>query len=244
MVMIVSHRGARNLWPENSLDGFRRTIALGVEAVEFDLHLSRDGEIMVIHDPTLERTTVGTGLVAARTARELAAIALRDGDGEGVPTLDQVLDLFAPTTMELQVEIKTDALGRPYPGLEQRAIDAILRRGLESRAMLTCFVPDVLETVRRLRPSMPVLASVNRGSAEMLGGIERALARFDAISGCLVAVEHTLLASCLELCRARIGGERLGAWTPNTPELIAHWMAQPIRQLTTDRPDLALATRR
>ncbi|MCC7274989.1 MAG: glycerophosphodiester phosphodiesterase, partial [Alphaproteobacteria bacterium] len=55
MVMIVGHRGARNLWPENSLAGFRRTAALGVEAVEFDVHGTRDGGIVVIHDPALER---------------------------------------------------------------------------------------------------------------------------------------------------------------------------------------------
>jgi ABC-type molybdate transport system permease subunit len=63
-VAIIGHRGARNLWPENSLDGFRRTRALGIEGVEFDVHIARDGELVVIHDPTLERTTEGTGRVA------------------------------------------------------------------------------------------------------------------------------------------------------------------------------------
>ena len=53
-VAIIGHRGARNLWPENSLDGFERTRALGIEGVEFDVHIARDGELVVIHDPTLD----------------------------------------------------------------------------------------------------------------------------------------------------------------------------------------------
>ena len=106
MVLIIGHRGARNLWPENSLDGFERTRDLGVDAVEFDVHLARDGELVVIHDPSLERTTEGTGPVADRTAaRQLA----RDW---AFPALEAVLDVYAGTPIELHIEIKTDALGR------------------------------------------------------------------------------------------------------------------------------------
>src|SRR5689334_23696331 len=101
-VAIIGHRGARNLWPENSLDGFERTRALGIEGVEFDVHIARDGELVVIHDPTLDRTTEGQGPVADRTAAELAATKLRDGGGAGVPTLDQVLDRSEEHTSELQ----------------------------------------------------------------------------------------------------------------------------------------------
>src|SRR5262245_48643472 len=119
MVLIIGHRGARSLWPENSLKGFRRTRDLGVDAVEFDVHLASDGELVVIHDPSLERTTEGVGAVAARTARELAATPLREAGGAGVPGLEAVLDIYAGTSIELHIEVKTDALGRPYDGLEK-----------------------------------------------------------------------------------------------------------------------------
>src|SRR5579872_3964060 len=110
-VQIIGHRGARDLWPENSLKGFRETRALGVDGVEFDVHLSRDAKLMVIHDATLDRTTHGSGPVAERTAAELAAIKLRNAGGEGVPTLDAVLNIFAGTDIELQIEINTNAQG-------------------------------------------------------------------------------------------------------------------------------------
>jgi glycerophosphoryl diester phosphodiesterase len=243
MVLIVGHRGARNLWPENSLDGFRRTRDLGVDGVEFDVHLSRDGEMVVIHDPSLERTTEGHGAVANRTLAELAATPLRDAGGAGIPSLDAVLDIFAGSAIEMHIEIKTDLFGRAYPGLERRLIDAIARRGLERQAILTCFVPEILETVRRLAPRQRVLASLDRRSAEIMGGLAPALDRFAAIEGCLLAIEKSLLIDSLDFCIERLGSDRLGAWVPNEPEDIAAWLSQPIRQITTDRPDLALAHR-
>jgi glycerophosphoryl diester phosphodiesterase len=243
-VAIIGHRGARNLWPENSLDGFRRTRALGIEGVEFDVHPSRDGVLVVIHDPTLERTTEGQGLVTDRTAAELAATRLRDGGGAGIPTLDEVLDVFAGSDFELHIEIKTAADSKRYPGLEQRLVDVIARRGLRETAILTCFAPKALEIVREIAPWPRVLASVNRQSADAMGGLSAALDRFTAIDGCLVAVEKGLLADNLDVCLERLGRERLGAWVNNEPEDIAAWLARPIRQITTDRPDLALEQRR
>jgi glycerophosphoryl diester phosphodiesterase len=236
MVLIIGHRGARNLWPENSLEGFRRARDLGVDAVEFDVHLARDGELVVIHDPSLERTTKGTGPVADRTAAELDAL--------GVPGLEAVLDVYAGTSIELHIEIKTDALGRPYKGLEKQLLNVIGRRKLEQQTIVTSFVPEILETVRRLSPQQRVLASLDRRSAELFGGLSAALDRFAVISSCMVAIEKGLLADSLDLCLRRVGGEFLGAWVPNEADDIAQWLARPIRQITTDRPDVALALRR
>jgi glycerophosphoryl diester phosphodiesterase len=242
-VAIVGHRGARNLWPENSLDGFRRTRALGIEGVELDVHVVRDGGLVVIHDPTLERTTEGTGRVADRTTAELAATRLRDGNGEGVPTLDEVLDVFAGSDIELHIEIKTDADGRRYRGLEQRLVDVIAARKLQDTAILTCFEPRALEIVRGIAPRQAVLASINQRSADAMGGLAAALDRLLAIDGCMIAVEKGLLAERLDECLDRVGGDRLGAWVPNEPEDIGFWLAQPIRRITTDRPDIALQER-
>jgi glycerophosphoryl diester phosphodiesterase len=243
-VAIIGHRGARNLWPENSLDGFERTRALGIEGVEFDVHVTFDGELVVIHDPTLDRTTEGQGPVADRTAAELAATRLRGTGGAGVPTLDQVLDVFAGSGTELHIEIKTDITGRLYPGLEQRLVDVIVQRRLQDTAILTCFAPRALEIVRQIAPTQRVLASVNQRSADAMGGLDKALDRFGAMEGCLVAVEKGLLAEKLDYCLDRLGPEKLGAWVPNEAADLAHWLAQPVRQITTDRPDIALEQRR
>lgn len=250
-MIIVGHRGARNLWPENSLGGFRKLIASGADAVEFDVQETRDGTAVVIHDPLLDRTTEGTGPVRDRTGAEVLATRLREGQGEQggergecVPSLTEVLRLFAPTRMELHVEIKTDAAGELSAGAVARMVQALHDAGVAQRSYLTCFVPEVLEQVLACWPGGRVLASLDHRSAEMLGGIGRALARYAAMPGCVVAVEKKLLAATWSQCLAALGTERLGAWVINEPDEIARWLAMPIRQITTDRPDLALAARR
>lgn len=242
MIKILGHRGGRDLWPENSLQGFREAIALGVDIVELDVHLSRDGTIMVIHDPSLERTTVGSGLVAHRSAAELAAIRLRDSD-EGVPTLEHVLDVFEPVATELFIEVKTDAYGRRYPRIEQRILDAVARRGMTARTGIVAFVPEVIETARAIEPSLAVLAPVFRQTAQMHGGLEKMLDRLDRIPDCLVSIERSLLLATRDYCMTRLGS-RLCVGVTNDPDELAYWMTQPVHQVGSDRPDLALATRR
>ena len=244
MVFIAGHRGARDLWPENSLLGFRNLRGLGVDAVEFDIHQSVDGGLAVIHDPLLDRTAHDAGPVGVRTLKQLTAIRLREAGEECIPTLDAVLDVYSDSPLELHIEIKTDAFGNPYPGIEGRLIEAVKRRGLERRAVLTCFVPDVIATLRRLSPQARVLASLDRRSAEMMGGISPAFDRLAAIPDCIVAVEKSLLTLTLPLALKVFGRDRLGAWVTNEPHDIAHWLAQPVRQITTDRPDLAVKIRR
>ncbi|VIO70790.1 Glycerophosphodiester phosphodiesterase [Bradyrhizobium ivorense] len=244
MVFIAGHRGARDLWAENSLLGFRNLCGLGADAVEFDVHQSSDGGIVVIHDPLLDRTTHDAGPVGERSLNRLTSTRLRDAGDECIPTLSSVLDVFDSTALELHIEIKTDALGNAYQGLEAKLIEEIRRRDLERRAIITCFVPEVIETVRRMSPHARVLVSLDRRSAEMMGGFRPALERLAKIRDCIVAIEKSLLAPALPLALGILGTARLGAWVTNTPEDINYWLAQPVRQITTDRPDRAVDIRR
>ncbi|MBC5768475.1 glycerophosphodiester phosphodiesterase family protein [Ramlibacter albus] len=250
-MIIVGHRGARELWPENSLFGFRKLIELGADAVEFDVHETRDGTAVVLHDPLLDRTTDARGAVKDLDAVTVLSARLRRGQsavdapsGESVPTLDAVLDFFRPTRMELHVEIKTNAAGELPDGAIARLVRKLHDAGVADRSILTCFVPEVLEQVRREWPQGRVLASLDHRSAEMLGGITRALERYNAIPGCIVAVQKVLLAATWNQCLRALGSERLGVWVINEPGEIAHWMKMPVRQITTDRPDLCLGARR
>jgi glycerophosphoryl diester phosphodiesterase len=243
MIQIVGHRGGRELWPENSLQGFRNAIELGVDAVEFDVHLSADDKVMVMHDPSLERTTVGDGLVRDKTAAELATIKLRDST-EGVPTFEQTLDVFEGVKTGLLVEIKTDAVGKPYPGLERKVLDALARRKMTSRATIVCFVPEILETARGIEPSIQVLAPVFRPTSQMMGGVEKMLDRLERIPRCLISFERTLLKAARDYVMKRIPRDRFCVGVTNEPDELAFWMTQDVRQVGSDRPDLALAARR
>jgi glycerophosphoryl diester phosphodiesterase len=116
--LVIAHRGNSAFYPENTLESFRQGMALGADALEFDVRLSSDGEAVVIHDPTLDRTTDGTGAVSALTTGELQRLDAghrftRDGGrtfpfrGRGftIPTLESVLSAFPGVHMV--VEIKT-----------------------------------------------------------------------------------------------------------------------------------------
>lgn len=241
MTLIVGHRGARNLWPENSLSGFRNLLALPVEAVEFDVHLSDAGELLVIHDPTLDRTTNRTGPVSALGLCERHDVILKGCGGEGIPTFEEVLSVFKDSSLELQVELKADAAGVPYHGLEAKAAAVLDAMGLADRAFLTSFNPDVLATLRRVAPHMRTLLSFYRGSTERLGlaaGLEAALTVADVVD-----VEKSLLSAEWEAITGMAPLDRLGVWTANSEEDLAYWLAKGLRNVTTDRPDIALAVR-
>ena len=234
---IIGHRGARDLWPENSLEGFRRTLALGLHGVEFDVHPTRDGELAVIHDATLDRTTDGQGPVATCSMTELQAVRLQ-GTSEGVPTLDEVLDVLAPSGTELHIELKAGLDGQPYPGLERQVVDHVERRGIAKQTVLTSFWLPVLSALRDQWPEGRLLASLNAASVDRQGGLGPVLDQLAALRVDYVAVHKALLAPELETFQRRVGAERLGAWVVNEPDEIAYWLAGPITLVTTDRPDL------
>lgn len=239
MVKIIGHRGGRNLWAENSLAGFRNLLALNVDAVELDVHLSSDGVPVVIHDPLLDRTTNGRGPVQAQSVDALGKIILNDSRGQTIPTLAAVLDIFAPTRLELELEIKIDERGEPYPGMPEKIIALAEERNMIDRVFLTCFVPEVLEDIHHKFPDQKLLMSIDRRSAEFFGGFDKVLKR--AIdTATILAIEKSLLENVLDQCVEEVGTQRLGCWVPNTEAELEYWMSKPIGQLTTDRPDLAV----
>lgn len=238
--IIVGHRGARNLWAENSLTGFRNLIGLKVEAVEFDVHLSAAGELLVIHDATLDRTTERSGRVADLAAGEYRSVILK-GTGERIPTLEEVLEIYAPTGLELHVELKADADGKPYDGLEAKAAAELDRFGLADRAFLTSFNGDVLKKVGEVARHIRRLSSLNHKSVEVRG--LRQSVEFMLQVSDVLAVEKALLSEEWDLLSALIPAEKLGVWVPNELDDLSFWLKQPIRQITTDRPDLAVRAR-
>jgi glycerophosphoryl diester phosphodiesterase len=184
----VAHRGGAAQWPENSLTAFRGAIALGARILELDVHLTADARVAVIHDPTLDRTTSGTGPVAACTGADLARARLRGPDGaltdDHVPTLDEVLALAAPSEVALLVEVKTPGPavryeargdrvtavpGPRYEGLERRVLDLLHAAGMAERTFIMAFNPAVLTEVRALAPAQPTTLLVDRHHVEQSG---------------------------------------------------------------------------
>lgn len=241
MTAITGHRGARELWPENSLTGFRNVLALGCDAVEFDVHLTDAGELVVIHDPTLDRTTDARGPVRALTPAARRATRL-SGTDEPVPTLDEVLAVLGPSGLALHVEIKLDADGRPYPGIAARVAGRLAAPGRAARACLTSFDAGVLRDCRAAAPGIARLVSADAEWVERQGGLSRFLRDMAGLAG-IVALRQDYLAAHWAQASALWPRARLCAWTVNAPAEMREWLARGVGHLTSDRPDLALAER-
>jgi glycerophosphoryl diester phosphodiesterase len=241
MTLIIGHRGARNLWPENSLSGFRNLLDLGVEGVEFDVHLTRSGELLVMHDATLDRTAEASGPVADLAPGQHRHVVLKNSS-DVIPTLDEVLEIYASTGLELHVELKKDVNGMPYTGLEALAAAAIDRHNLADRAVLTSFSVDVLKTVRAVAPHIRTLNSYHTPDAEAEGVVPGLLRRLDVAD--IVAIEKSLLGTHWDVITANAPLDRLGAWVPNELADLENWMGRGLRQVTTDNPDRAQTVRR
>lgn len=231
MTRIWAHRGASRDAPENTLPAFERAVEQGADGVEFDVQLTADGAVVVIHDETLERTTDGNGAVAATTLdalRRLDASGGRDGfAGARVPTLEEVLDLFAPTRLVVNIELKNSV--EPYPGMEEKVLAAIEARAMDDRVVLSTFSQDSLRHLQRLGTT-----------------IERAL----VYSGPLVRpwrLARELGAAAIHpsarfvwgagfVRRVQAEGLRLRPWVVNDPRQLARMSRWGVDAVFTDEP--------
>lgn len=154
MPLIYGHRGASGYAPENTLEAFRLAMEMGADGFELDVHMSKDGELVVIHDESVDRTTDGTGLVRDLTLAQLKALDASNGmeayRGAKIPTLAEVYDLIRDTNHIVNVEIKTDECF--YPQLEEKCLALAKEKGVEERILYSSFNHFTLMKMRALKP--------------------------------------------------------------------------------------------
>jgi glycerophosphoryl diester phosphodiesterase len=239
---VVAHRGGARLWPENSLAAFRGALGLGVDRVELDVHQTRDGEVVVLHDPTLERTTTGRGAVRDRTSAELEAVLVRGTAEEPIPRLADVLTLLGPASAGLLLEVKTDRDDHRYPGIEERVLALVQAAGLALRTTVMAFDWTIVERFCELARSLRRTALLAQAGAERLGGVAQAAARARSLGADDLGIERTLLTPAA-IDAARAAGLTIGVWTVNEPDELRRALQMDVDYVTTDRPDLALRLR-
>lgn len=147
---IYAHRGCSGTYPENTLAAFKAAAELPITGVEIDVHLTKDGEIVVIHDEKVNRTTDGKGYIKDMTlseARKLDAGSWFSAEfaGEKIPTLDEVFDVFQNTNHRLNIELKTDVF--PYEGLVDKVLAAAEKRGFSDRILISSFNHEDVQAV-------------------------------------------------------------------------------------------------
>ena len=252
----TGHRGARGLAPENTLAGFRRGSEAGVDMVELDVRLSLDGEVVVVHDATVSRTTdwsgPGPGAVEALSYDELARLDAghaftRDngqsfpyrGAGVQIPRLEDALEEFPD--LLFTVEVKT-----AHPELVARTV-AIVRRQAPGRVVLASADHATLVALRREAPELVTSFSGREvrdfyllSCVGLTGWMFRSPA---SLIQAPLWSDHDrgrgLHVVCPRLLRAaHASGRAVHVWTVNEPELMRALIAMGVDGITTDRPDL------
>jgi glycerophosphoryl diester phosphodiesterase len=239
--LLAAHRGGSLLWPENSLLAFRNALALGADFIEFDVHLSRDGEVMVIHDATLYRTTTGAGPVRDHSVAELKAFRLKDRSGtvtaETVPTLDEVVEVAAQAKRRMLLEIKVDAGKARYPGIEEKVLAILDRHAMTASTVVMSFEAPTWRRVRELRPEVATCALYS-ARALARSSLSAELDTLRAAGVRFIGVEHTVV-DAAAVKQAQEAGIGLGAWTVNNPADMQRMIGAAVTILITDQPDVA-----
>lgn len=241
MTDIASHRGGALLWPENSRIAFENTAKLPVEQVEFDVHPTRDGKLVVIHDDTLDRTTDGKGPVAARDWADLSTLVLKGTGGQRMLLLDEVIEIFRPTPIVMRLEIKCGPDRVPYAGHAAKVAEAIKQARVLDRSVFTSFqLGTVCEAVVHARPSNHVWLVLPQIQIDI--GLANVIASANAAHVPMLGLRQNMLTAEI-VAAVRAAGLGIGGWACNDAEAIERLLAVEVDVFTTDRPDLALARR-
>lgn len=153
--IVVAHRGSSGLAPENTFAAFDVAVNQGADMIELDVHPCKDGDLVVMHDEKVDRTTDGTGRISELSLAEMmklnAAAKSSTGGFEHVPTFDEVLERY-PKRIPLMVEVKHGS--SVYPGIEGRVVKALKEKDAEGLVELISFDLDCLVRLKRESPSV------------------------------------------------------------------------------------------
>ncbi len=245
-MLIIGHRGASAVAPENTIAAFERAMLDGADGVEFDVRLAKDGVPVVIHDSTLRRTALREGSIALLSSTELAAVGVGewfnrrypsrsspDYVHSTLPTLGDVFEFFRDSAAVLYVEMKSEP--RQSQQLAARVAELIRNYEFYGRAVVESFSLEAIRQIKQLDPAIRTAAlfepRLSRPAPFKRGLIEKALAsEADEIA------LHRLLASGKALDEASRRGLKTVVWTADHPAWIQRAQRHDIHAIITNVP--------
>jgi glycerophosphoryl diester phosphodiesterase len=229
MVLAIGHRGAPFHEPENTLLSFRKALELGAEMLELDVHLCADGEIVVIHDDTVDRTTDGRGAVSELTLSELKA--LDAGKGEAVPTLAEVLDLV-DGAVPVNIELKGPGTSGP---VHDELTGRIGAGGLLEEYLVSSFDPVLLADMVDLGEGIP-LGVLVQGKPGIALDFARDIGALSVNPSASFTTERFVR-------EAHARGFMVYVWTVDDPEAIMDMVRMGVDGIFSNAPERVLQVR-
>jgi len=229
--LVIGHRGAMGHAPENTMASFKKAVELHADIVEMDVQMSADGELMVIHDPRVDRTTNSSGFVGDMTAEQIRSLDAgswlgAEYVGEKVPLLDEVLE-WARDITRIAIEIKNAPIR--YEGIEEKVVQAIHRHQVEQSALVISFDHAAVKRIKALCPNVAT-------------GILYAASPIDPVALALAADADILLpqwtfASSNLVAKAHEVGLAVCVWVANEREEIAFAAGLDVDGIASNYPD-------
>ena len=238
MTKIFAHRGASAYAPENTVEAFALAMEQGADGIELDVQMTKDGQVVVIHDETIDRVSDGTGAVRDYTLEELKKFHfsnhMENYENAVIPTLKEVLDLIKSSNMLLNIELKTGIYW--YPNLEEKTMELVKEAGMEDRVIYASFNHYSIKKILELNPH----AECAFLYSDVILNVDK-YAKNAGVCGLHPAVYHLKMAEFLK--EYQESGLKVRVWTVNKKEDMEKFIKADLEAVITNYPDKALEIR-
>ncbi len=232
---VLGHRGASGYAPENTMESFKMALEMNCDGVELDVQMSKDGELVIIHDETIDRTSDGTGWVKDLTFQQLREFNYNKTHPEyqhcDIPKLDEVLSLFKGTNKIINIEFKTAII--KYPGIVCKVMDLVDEYDMNNQVIYSSFNHQHCVDVLDRQPDAYVGFLYEDGFLEVIDYVKRH--NGTALHPALYLVEGAEWVK-----EAKEKGLEINTWTVNLPEHMEIACQLGLTSIITNYPDVAM----
>jgi glycerophosphoryl diester phosphodiesterase len=245
--LIIGHRGASAIAPENTMAAFREALAVGADGIEFDVRLTRDGVPVVIHDSTLRRTGGLPQRVADLTWTEISKIDVGSWfagpfANETVPSLAELFTLFQSNNSTLYLEMKCDSASEQR-SLAEACARAIDEHSLKDRVLVECFQLPALKILKEIDPEIGTVALFEPALTNPSVLSDQRIIKQAMDVGAIALALHRRLARERLMQKAKDAGLHVAVWTVDDPRWIERARAAGIDALITNNPEAMIRAR-
>ncbi|WP_124059437.1 glycerophosphodiester phosphodiesterase [Vaginisenegalia massiliensis] len=235
---IIAHRGFSSRYPENTLLAFKKAVEFGCDGIELDVHLTRDQEVVICHDESIDRTSNGHGLIKDLTLAQLKQYRFDKGyDSKDpfelvdiqIPTLSELLEWLKTKNLEVNIEIKNNIFS--YPGIVEKVLNLVTTYGVEDRTIISSFNHYTIQEVKKQMRNMKC------GFLTETTQLDPGRYCYDYQVECYHPDFQTLIPQVVESCRDH--QIELNVWTVNQANQMKALAALPVHRIITNEVALA-----
>lgn len=237
--IIYAHRGAKGYRPENTMAAFKLAMEMGADGIETDIHLSKDGYLVLIHDEKIDRTTTKKGYIKDMTLDQIKLLDAgskfsEEFAGEEIPTLEELIILTKNTNIILNIEIKNNKMN--YPRIEEKLIELIKKYKIEERVIISSFNHNTIYKIKELDENLKTGILYSRN-------IKRPIRFAKNIRANALHPKHKRVDFKL-MIKAKLMGLEINTFTINNTKQMNKMFKYRVDGIITDYPDKAIEFRK